>query len=109
MLVAEAAVATERPSRYLTQLCRHVKLATTVSRRTTARVEWHADRGLIDMGWGRCTLRAERDALILRAEADTEQDLREIQRRVTDRVEQIGRRDGLTVTWTVLSGGAVDG
>jgi hypothetical protein len=105
MLAAEAAVAAERPSRYLVQLCRHVKLAST---HMTARVEWSADRGLIDMGWGRCTLRAERGALILRAEADDEQGLREIQRRVTDRVEQIGRRDGLTVTWTGPSGGSVD-
>jgi hypothetical protein len=98
-LTADATVATARASRYLVQLCRHVKLVAKLSPHMKARVEWSASRGVIDLGWGRCTLRAEPDALILRAEAGDQPGLAEIQRRVTERVEQVGRRDGLTVTW----------
>jgi hypothetical protein len=55
--------------------------------------------GTIDFGWGRCVLRATDDALVLRAEADDEEHLRRMEQGVAARVEKIGRRDGLTVTW----------
>jgi hypothetical protein len=65
-----------------------------------AEVEWSDDRGLIDFGWGRCTLRALPGVLQLRAEAPDEDSLRRIEHRVADRLDRIGRRDHLTVTWT---------
>jgi hypothetical protein len=100
VLIAEARVTTDRSSRYLVQLCRHVHHIAQVNPQLRAHVEWSDEHGLLDFGWGRCAVRAERGALVLRAEARDEDGLRELERRIADRVEQIGRRDGLTVTWT---------
>ena len=100
MLIAEARVETERSSRYLVQLCRHVSHAAQANPQMQAHVEWSDDRGMISFDWGRCTLRADPGVLTLRAEALNEENLRRIQQRVADRLEQVGRRDQLTVTWT---------
>ncbi len=99
MLIAEATVATDRPSRYLVQLCRHIKLAAQTHPQMQAHVEWSDDRGLISFGLGRCTLRADPGVLTLRAEAPDEESLHRLERRIADRLEQVGRRDRLTVTW----------
>jgi hypothetical protein len=54
-------------------------------------------------------MRATDDALILEAEATTADGLRRIQDGITRRLETIGRRDQLTVTWQpVLSGDDAD-
>jgi hypothetical protein len=100
MLIAEARVETERSSRYLVQLCRHVDKAAQVRPQMQAHVEWSDDRGVISFSWGRCTLQAAPGLLTLRAEASDEEGLRRIENRVADRLERFGRRDQLTVTWT---------
>ena len=99
MLIAEAAVTTDRASRYLTQLCQHLEAIAQARAQMPVRVEWGDDTGLITLGAARCALQARAGALILRAEAPDEQSLQQIERRLTDRLEQIGRRDQLTVTW----------
>jgi hypothetical protein len=99
ILIAEARVQTERASRYLVQLCRHVSKVGRAHSQMQARVEWSDDRGMISFDWGRCSLRALPGVLRLRAEAPDEDALRRIEHRVADRLEQIGRRDRLTVTW----------
>lgn len=104
MLIAEASVATGRPSRYLVQLCRHVDLVAQAQPEMQAQVEWSDDRGMISFGSGRCTLRAVPGVLTLRAEAADEESLRQLEQRVADRLERIGRRDRLTVTWTPPQG-----
>jgi hypothetical protein len=100
MLIAEASVATERSSRYLVQLCQHIDKVARAHPQMQAHVEWSDDRGAISFGWGRCRLRADPDALNLRAEAPDEERLHQLEQRVADRLEQVGRRDRLTVTWT---------
>ena len=105
MLTAQARVATERSSRYLVQLCRHVDAIARVQPEMQAHVEWTDDRGVITFGWGRCTLRAEPGVLILRAEAPDEEGLRQLEQRIADRLEQVGRRDRLMVTWAAPRGG----
>jgi hypothetical protein len=104
MLIAEARVETDRSSRYLVQLCRHVSKAAHARAQMQAHVEWSDDRGVISFSWGRCTLRADSGVLTLRAEAPDEENLRQIQQRVADRLQRFGRHDGLTVTWTPLQG-----
>ena len=99
MLIAEATVATDRASRYLVQLCRHVKLAAQRNPLMQAHVEWSDDRGLISFGWGQCTLRADPGVLTLRAEAPDREGLHQLEQRVAARLEQVGRRDRLMVTW----------
>lgn len=61
--------------------------------------EWSDTDGVIDFGWGRCTLHATGEGLVLQAEADNQQQLRRIQDAITARLERIGRRDRLAVTW----------
>jgi len=65
-----------------------------------AHVEWSDDRGVISFDWGRCTLRADPGVLTLRAEAPDEESLYRLEQRIADRLEQVGRRDRVTVTWT---------
>jgi hypothetical protein len=105
MLIAEATVETERSSRYLVQLCRHVDLVAQAHPQMQAHVEWSDDRGVISFGWGRCMLRAEPGVLTLRAEAPDEENLHQLEQRVADRLEQVGRRDHLTVTWAAPQDG----
>jgi hypothetical protein len=100
MLIAEASVQTERSSRYLVQLCQHINKVRRAHPQMQAHVEWSDDRGVISFGSGRCTLRADSGVLSLRAEAPDEEGLHQLQQRIGDRLEQVGRRDRLTVTWT---------
>ncbi|HEY1915057.1 MAG TPA: DUF2218 domain-containing protein [Streptosporangiaceae bacterium] len=62
-------------------------------------VEWSDSTGTISLNWGRCTLSAGPDALVLRAEASDQDDLRRLQDLMTARLESFGRRDGLRVRW----------
>ena len=110
-----ARVPTRRASRYLAQLCRHGSLLSRLaSHRPPSDGHGHGaggappaatassagTEGIIDFGWGRCTLHATADALALHAEADDPQYLQQIQEGITARLERIGRRDKLTITWT---------
>jgi len=104
VLIAEASVETERSRRYLVQLCQHVSLVAQANPQMQAHAEWSDDRGVISLGSARCTLRADLGVLTLRAEAPDEVSLRQLEQRVADRLERIGRRDGLTVTWTPPQG-----
>jgi hypothetical protein len=104
MLIAEARVATERSSRYLVQLCRHIDKVGRAHPQMQAHVDWSDDHGVISFDRGRCTLRADPGVLTLRAEAPDEQRLHQLQQRVADRLQQVGRRDRLTVTWTPARG-----
>ncbi len=113
MLIAEAHVQTDRPSRYLVQLCRH---ADQMGQRRLHRarshdggdthtppevqhVEWSDTYGIVRLSLGQWTMEATADELTLRAEATNERDLQRIQDLVAGRLEMIGRRDHLTVTW----------
>jgi hypothetical protein len=105
MLVAEAKVETERSSRYLVQLCRHVDAVARAQPQMQAHVEWSDDRGMISFDWGRCTLRAVLGVLTLHVEAAADALLELVQAfLVGGRLQQIGRRDHLTVTWTLPEG-----
>ena len=114
MPAAHATVATTRPSRYLVQLCRHVdQLSRHADRRphfrrgdpehappgVDARVTWSDTAGAIDLGWGRCTLAADDNRLVLNAEADDIADLQRLQALLSTRLERFGRRDHLAVRW----------
>jgi SAM-dependent methyltransferase len=94
---SQARVATDRPVRYLDQLLRHAghmrghgHLRGRGDGHTPPSMQRNEDSG---------TITTTEDALILRAEAATEQDLRRIQDLVGGRLEKIGRRDRLTVEW----------
>lgn len=111
MFSSQARIPTDRATRYLAQLGKHTgqlgrlplhrmqRHGHGAAQPDVAHGEWSDTEGVIAFGQGRCTLRATDDALILRAEAaDTAQLLR-IQEGVARRLEGIGRRDRLTVSW----------
>ncbi|MCF1595741.1 DUF2218 domain-containing protein [Streptomyces muensis] len=111
MPIAEARVETDRPSRYLVQLCKHLSNKgrhlghrppghrPPGLRPDQIHVEWSDTQGVLTLPWGRCTLHAERDALVLRAEGDDEQGLRRLQELMATHLERFGRREGLQVNW----------
>jgi hypothetical protein len=113
MPTSEAHIPTERPSRYLVQLCRHVdQMGRSLLHRPrnhfggaahappeVRHVEWSETHGTVNFGWGQCTMETAQDMLMLRAEAADEENLQRIQDLVAGRLERIGRRDHLTVIW----------
>jgi hypothetical protein len=115
MPAAEARIPTDRSARYLTQLCRHIgELDAARHGRGRHGPSWHSDGsappeaarveysdsdGVIDFGWARCALTATANELILSAEADQLGNLERLQAAITNRLEGIGRRDDITVTW----------
>ncbi|MFI6558686.1 DUF2218 domain-containing protein [Streptomyces sp. NPDC050534] len=129
MPTAEAHVLTDRPSRYLVQVCKHFSNkgshlqhrprnhhgdgegdgATTRHEPldidpSQISVEWSDSHGTVTLPWGSCELRAGEGELTLRVEADTEQNLRRLQDLLTMHLGRFGRRDRLRVEWDDRSG-----
>ena len=112
MPTSRARIPTTRARRYLAQLGKHsahlgphlehrpgphdAHAAPPVALPTT----WSDTDGAIDFGWARCTVHAGDDALVLTAEADDEEALARIQDGIARRLERIGHRDALAVTWS---------
>lgn len=111
MLTSEAHIETDRASRYLLQLGRHADgMGRNLRHRPRTHggsdappevqhVECSDTHGIVKFGWGQCTMDATQDGLTLRAEAADEEDLRRIQDGIARRLETIGTRDQLKVTW----------
>jgi hypothetical protein len=119
MLIAEARVETDRPGRYLAQLCQHLSnkgrhLGNDTGRHRPrdhsgdqrrpdmaeqARVEWSQTDGTVSFPGGQCVMAADRDALVLRATADDEETLRFIEDLITSHLGRFSRRERLTVAW----------
>jgi hypothetical protein len=114
MMITEARVETERPSRYLVQLCSHLsnqgghltgRVRGHLGSRSHGRpegpvqVEWTESAGSISLDWGRCALRADPGALVLRAEATDAENLGRIQELMATHLARFARREPLTVTW----------
>lgn len=108
MLIAEARVETEHASWYLAQLFQHLDDEAPRHPDVSAHIEWADDRGVADLGWGRCALGADSGVLTLRAEATDEESLQRIQHLVSDLLEHFATGDHLTVTWTLPGGDISD-
>ena len=112
MLTVEGQVETNRGARYLAQLCDHLDHMRRGTRdrhrgghgghggrpevRSVERADDHAE---IEFDWGRLELNATTDALAVRASAEDEEALARGQALIGRRIETIGRREHLTVTW----------
>jgi catechol 2,3-dioxygenase len=90
-LRSRADVATDRPSPYLLQLCKHFrhKLDVTFDERT----------GTIPFAFGRCELRAGDGVLRLEAVAATPEELERVENVIGSHLVRFGRRHELTVSW----------
>ncbi|MEV0742511.1 DUF2218 domain-containing protein [Streptomyces sp. NPDC050549] len=111
MPTAEARIATERPSRYLVQLCKHFdNKGRHLIHRSRAHalpdvptdqihVAWTDGDGVLRLPWGQCTLRATPGLLRVRVEADGQENLGRLQDLVTTHVGRFSRCDPLRVDW----------
>jgi hypothetical protein len=63
------------------------------------------DAATVAFAIGSCEMRVEPDAVMLTIDAATEADLRQLMALVGERLETIGRRDGLVLCWTQVAGG----
>jgi len=124
MVIAEARVETDRPARYLAQLCQHLgnkgrHLGTGKGRQLGHRrgdggqrgdhprpvqaeqvhVEWSETDGMVTFPGGQCAMRAGGDALMLRAEAADAGTLEFIEDLITSHLGRFSRREPLTVAW----------
>ncbi|WHT17769.1 DUF2218 domain-containing protein [Crossiella sp. CA-258035] len=93
LLSAEAAVSTDRPSRYLTQLCKHFAHKIEAA-------EFSEERGDLTFGAGKAELTAETGVLRLRVHADSEENLERMQHVVGSHLVRFGQRDELAVDWS---------
>ncbi|WP_045877043.1 DUF2218 domain-containing protein [Pseudofrankia sp. DC12] len=104
---ADGRVATDRAARYLTQLCGHLN---AIQHRHEARhssaglpqirtVTLSGNAALLEFDRGTCRLEANDDALILSADATDADSLQQIKTALTHRLETIGAREGLRLTW----------
>jgi hypothetical protein len=114
MATSDARVQTDRPGRYLAQLCKHAA-AMGRARRHSPRAhlqqmlqmrevrvdaEWSGDQGAITFApWGRCMAAAEPGALSLHAEAADEEHLARIEEIIARNLERFSRRGSLAVHW----------
>jgi hypothetical protein len=111
---AQTRIPTDRAGRYLVQLCQHLNQISGHARHRGAshggashggarpqirHVEWSDSHGVIEFAIGRCTLDATGDTLIVSLAAGDAIELRQMQQALTARINTIGRRDNLVVTW----------
>lgn len=107
---AEASVPTERAQRYLAQVCDHLHhLRNRSYRRGAGRhgggppdlrdIHWSDGQGIITFESGRIALTATTDALTIHVHAEDAGSLDRLKSAIADRIETVGRRDRLTVTW----------
>jgi hypothetical protein len=114
MSAVEAKIDTDRSGRFLKQLRDH---ATAMSNHDSGHRPPHSEnhpvagppelqvdaresRVVLSFGpLGRCIATADRDALNIRIEAATADDLKRIQQIITRDLQRFRQRDGLTITW----------
>jgi hypothetical protein len=114
MSAVEAKIGTDRSGRFLKQLRDHATAMSNndsgqrpphsenhpVAGRPELQVEARENRVVLRFGpLGRCIATADRDALNIRIEAATADDLERIQQIITRDLQRFGQRDGLTITW----------
>lgn len=113
MLTSQARVPTERASEYLTRLCLHLQEikgkaghhgmsrhhGSAAGSRPEINLEWSETRAIAQIGPSRCMLQANPGGLTLRAEAPTEEALRQVQALFGGRLEKFGHREQVKVTW----------
>lgn len=113
MLTSQASVPTERASEYLIRLCLHLQeikgkaghpamsrhRVSGAGSRPEINLEWSETRAIARIGPSRCMLQVKPGGLALRAEAPTEEALRQVQALVGGRLEKFGHREQVKVTW----------
>jgi hypothetical protein len=89
---SHASVATEKPTPYLKQLCKHFGHKVDVA--------FDDERGTIELPMGRCELDATRAGVLrMRVQAADPESLTRTEQVIGSHLERFGRRDALSVSW----------
>lgn len=91
MLSAQAKVETEKAERYLKALCNHF------NRKVTA--EYTDNHGTVQFGFGYCEMDADTQSLIIRIQADNDENFARVKYVVSDHLERFSGDEGLKVNW----------
>ena len=108
MVIAEAEVQTEHASRYVTELCEQFSERARAKPELGVRVQRTERGGTVDFGWGRCTMHTDTNILVLRAEAEDQAGLQQVQELVRRHLEKHGEAEALTVRWVQDGPAAAD-
>jgi hypothetical protein len=103
MIASSARVATEHPTRYLKQLCEHFAHEAPRHSGQEIHVTFDDHEGFVDFApvvSGALRLDAREEGVLAVEASGTDQaSLERVQRILTEHVERLGQRDGLTVEW----------
>jgi hypothetical protein len=89
---SHASVATEKPTPYMKQLCKHFG--------HKVEVRFDDEQGTIQLPMGTCELDATQPGMLkMRVSADDTAALERTQQVIGSHLERFGRRDELSVTW----------
>lgn len=91
-LTSHAAVSTERPSRYLKQLCKHFD--------HKAESTFDDAQGRTVFEFGVCDFRAQEGELLLDLSATDTEKLDQLEFVVGDHLQRFGQKEELSVEWT---------
>lgn len=114
MPIAEARIDTDRPSRYLTQFCKHAAAigsgrghqlrmhGDTTPGDVSVRADWSDTVGTVAFNpWGQCRLQAGDASLVVRVEAANMEGLQRIEQIVTNDLDRFSHQQ-LAIAWHVL-------
>jgi len=94
MVTSEAHVSTDSAERYAKQLCNHAA-------HMGAHSQWIPPEGTVEFPHGGTLhIRASAEQLILRADADTPDDLARVQAVIASDLQRFGHRNDMHVTWS---------
>ena len=114
MLTVQADIQTVHAARYLSRLAGHASKMGEAGHRLGHRrpsrasangppevrhVQRSENEATVSLSWGQWTMRALPGLLAIRAEAADEENLKRIQDLLTARLQSLGRREHLTVSW----------
>jgi hypothetical protein len=91
-LEATATIATDQPSRYLLQLCKHL--------RGKVPVEFDDSHGAITVGAGSCTLDALDGALVVHVTGTDPESIAQLESIVARHLKKFDRHDSLVIEWS---------
>jgi len=91
MLNAQATVQTPKASRYLKALCNHF------NRKVTA--EYDDNHGTVQFGFGTCEMDADDQQLVIRVQAEDDENFARVKYVVSDHLERFSGDEGLRVQW----------
>jgi hypothetical protein len=100
-LTSEAHVPTRDGARYLEAVCRQLEQRAQQRPERAIRVVWATPEATIELGWARCTLRADKSGLTLRAEGEDQGALEQVCELVARHLETHAD-EPITVAWSHL-------